>query len=318
MKKTSTLQHQVKTPRYDLPLHKDESTGFLIVLVALMAFLSAIVLAFAFGLNHMVDRWSAGLSETVTVELPVQGIDGSVRSADTLSALQASVRPQLEALEGVVTADSVSPDTVRGRIQSWLGTSPFVAELPVPALLSVTLDRAGKTRAGKNGLQGNLSDLTRAIQQIEPTLKLHSHAPWMDDMAKLVGLIQFALLLLVGVIFVTTIAAIAGGMKAQIESHQADLELLHFMGAHDGYITQQFMGHAGVLSLTGAAIGTLTAAVIVAIVDAIFQASAGGVMPAFHWSLGFGAALIGLPLCLSMISSISARYTVLDVLEKMP
>ena len=67
--------------KYDLPLNNDESSRFLILLITLMTFLAVMALSFSFALGGLIDRWSSGLENKVTIEIPAEDVDGNILAA---------------------------------------------------------------------------------------------------------------------------------------------------------------------------------------------------------------------------------------------
>ena len=65
---------------YDLPLNQSEDTRFLVLLVGLMSLLLVLALSGTFALNNMAKRWSSGLENKVTIEIPVETKAGNLLS----------------------------------------------------------------------------------------------------------------------------------------------------------------------------------------------------------------------------------------------
>lgn len=298
-----------KTRRYDLPLHQDEGTGFLVVLVGLMAFLSTIVLSFSFSLNQVMDGWSQGLENKVTIEIPAKTDSHDLRGAPEIARLQSAILDKLSPSDSIKTIEPVSDETLHNLVQSWLGQSSFFDELPMPALISVELYESSPSV---------VNALTQVVKGVDTHALIDTHESWLDDLYRLTGSLQAAILVIVLVIGLTTVAAIAGAMKSQIEIHRDDVELLHLMGAQDNYITRQFIRHAGILSLSGAFGGVVAAVVILGLIGLFFRAQAYSFMPTFSIDPAHGLVLGLTPLVICIISAISARFTVLRVLQRMP
>ncbi|MBI2234772.1 MAG: permease, partial [Micavibrio aeruginosavorus] len=58
--------------RYDLPLNKGAGTAFLVTLIGLMTFLAMLALTSSFTLSAMTQRWTSGLENRITIEIPTQ------------------------------------------------------------------------------------------------------------------------------------------------------------------------------------------------------------------------------------------------------
>ena len=298
-----------KTRQYDLPLHQDEGTGFLIVLVGLMAFLSTVVLSFSFTLNTVMDGWSQGLENKITLEIPAKIDQSTLRGAGEMKKIQAAIIEKMSQLDAIKTITPVEEKKLQTLVQSWLGQSTFIEDLPMPSLISLELhDSAPEI----------ITSLTQVIHDVDKHTIIDTHETWLDDLLKLTRSMQSGIIAIVLVIAMTTVAAIAGAMKSQIEIHRDDVELLHLMGARDQYITGQFVRHAGILSLFGALGGLVSALCIMTVIGFIFKDQDYGFLPkaAIHW--GDIGALCLLPLVICGISAGSARYTVMQVLQRMP
>src|SRR5690606_39799746 len=64
--------------RYDLPLSGSSSNNFLRLLIALMTVLGMLALSASFALSAMTDRWSGGLQDKVSVEIPAADSGGDI------------------------------------------------------------------------------------------------------------------------------------------------------------------------------------------------------------------------------------------------
>ncbi len=298
-----------KTRQYDLPLHQDEGTGFLIVLVGLMAFLSTIVLSFSFTLNTVMDGWSEGLENKITLEIPAKIDEDTLRSSSEIKKIQASIIEKMSQSDIIKTITPVEEKKLQTLVQSWLGQSTFIDDLPMPSLISIELHESSPEA---------VNAISTSLREIDKHTLIDTHETWLDDLLKLTRSMQSGIFAIVLVIALTTVAAIAGAMKSQIEIHRNDVELLHLMGARDQYITNQFVRHASILSLTGAFAGLVSALCIMALIGFVFKDQDYGFLPkaAIHW--GDISVLCLLPLIICGISAGSARYTVMQVLQRMP
>ncbi len=64
--------------RYDLPLTGSSSNAFLRLLICLMSILGMLALSASFALSAMTDRWSEGLDNKISVEIPATDSGGEV------------------------------------------------------------------------------------------------------------------------------------------------------------------------------------------------------------------------------------------------
>lgn len=307
--KDRTLGVADSRKHYDLPLQQDEGTFFLGLLIALMAFLATIALTFSFSINHVMAGWSDGLENKITIEIPAEAPNGDMRSSSDILVLQSELEKMLQAENYVRGVDIVQEETMADMIKPWIGDISEFDDIPLPGLLSVDIDPA---------IGGALAQIRLLVQSAAPDIMVDAHESWLADLSRLTGSLQMAILFIVSVIGLTSIAAVAGAIKSQIEINRPDVELLHLMGAHDSYITKQFLRHAAVISLTGSVIGMVAGLCLIAGLGLVFGYKADSILPEFQYQASHLLWLGALPLLICLISSFSARSTVLRVLAKMP
>lgn len=299
----------VKTRQYDLPLHQDESTGFLIVLVMLMTFLMALALSFSFGISQLMSGWSDGLENRLTVEIPAELENGEARAAENILDIQVQVKDLLIKNESVDSVEIISDEDLKQLVQPWLGTSSIFEDLPLPGLLSVEMT---------NNAPDILFKIEKSLQKIAPDIRIDTHEKWLADLFRLTQSLQVVIICFVSIIGMTTVAAVAGAVKSQIEIHRGDVELLHLMGAYDSYITRQFVRHASIIVLIGGAVGILASLVVLLLIGLFLGAQDYTILPSLDFSWTYIGWLLILPLFLWFISAISTRLTVMRVLSREP
>ena len=289
--------------RYDLPLHHNEGTGFLILLIALMSFLSTIALSFSFAINHYVSGWSSGLKHSMTIQIPVKDMRRN-------SNLQAIVSNTLKASPVVKSVKPLDEQDLSTLVQPWLGdVLNTFSDLTMPSLITLTLqDNINKAEA--------LREIETALTTLAPNATIDTHEDWLSDLIRLTGALNLLLFTMIGVISLTSIVAVASATKAQIDIHRKDIELLFLMGAQDDYISGQFLRHSGVISVVGGVGGLCAAIGVLALAATLITASNQLILPDFGLGKDVLVWLILLPLLLSGIAAISAKHTVRNVLEK--
>lgn len=295
---------------YDLPLNQSSGARFLILLVALMSFLAMMALSATMVLGGVTRHWSSGLENKVTIEIPAQKKDGALRDADEIESLSASVLKTLKANPNIKTMRALNAEDIHGLVSPWLGDDVVLDELPLPGLLSVELHVRDA---------GKLDEMQKALHSIAGDIRIDTHEDWLDDILRLAGTLKFSALIVTLIIGATTIVAIAGAIRSRMAEHKADIELLHLMGASDLYITKQLQRHAIFLTLKGALAGTLAGGIILLLMAVIARAGDGSAtLPSLSLGGGQILLLVLLPGLMTLISSYTARFTVLRVLGQMP
>lgn len=311
---TKTTQKNRKH-RYDLPLNKSSGSGFLLLLITLMTTLGVLALSASFALSAMTQRWSAGLAHQVTIEIPARIITPGNKSEKLLTpadieSLTAEIAAAITTLPALKAVDIPTPDDIKSLIAPWVGENLLQSDLPLPGLINVTMQKDAGPAA--------IEELRDRVKKIVPHARLDTHESWLRDLTRFTGALQSAALLLSLVIGLTMITAIAGGVRARMAIHRAEIELLHLMGAADRYISRQFQRHALILGLKGALLGLTAGGLLLTLIGILGHDMAANLLPDFTLSAVHILSLCALPLIIALIATLTARQTVLHVLSKMP
>jgi cell division transport system permease protein len=296
--------------RYDLPLNKSAGAGFLVLLIGLMTFLAVMALAASFTLSAMKTRWSSGLENRATVELPAQTEDGKLLSPDDIKDGIAKLDAAVKATPSVKTTHVLSDDEIEELVRPWLGDNmALLGKVPLPGLISVEMTESKPE---------TIANLRRVIAETMPTAKLDTHESWLQDLLRFTGALQFAAAILTLVIGVTSVTAIAGAVKARLAVHSADVELLHLMGASDAYIARQFQRHSMRLALRGSLMGMVAGSLVILGIGWVSGQMGVNLLPDFRLTPGQMAAIVCLPVIAAVLAIFAARHTVISTLSRMP
>ena len=212
-----------------------------VLVTALMVALGTLVLAGAATLRHVDSEWRHALSDRWTVELA---------SADSGQAVAA-----LRSLPGVAEARIVPADEIRRLLQPWLHDDALIAQLPLPTLIDLRIDRAKPPSA---------ATLAQQISAALPGAKLDDHDAWTRDLLHIAEAGEAMGLALFAAIALTATLTIAATARARLAVNAQEIELLHSLGATDGFIARQFQTGAFRSTVIGVAIGAVLAGAIVA------------------------------------------------------
>ncbi|HWI29212.1 MAG TPA: hypothetical protein VN668_19710 [Stellaceae bacterium] len=292
--------------RLDIPLNRDSSVRFLPWIIALMVYLAGLALAGTLVLQGALERWNTSLAGTLTVQLPPAKPGGTDPLPAALNLLRAT--------RGVISAEALTRDQTAKLIAPWLGTALSPEELALPRLVDLRVD----PRAGPD-----LADLRTRLAAAAPGALLDDHRLWLDRLAGVVLSIEATALAIVLLIGGAAVLTVVFTTRAGLAVHHAVVEVLHLIGARDGYIAGQFQRQALALALRGGLLGLLlTVATLLGIGHAGAATALFGervrLLPAlalapWHWLL-----LAVLPLFASLIAMLTARVTVLRALKRMP
>lgn len=295
--------------RYDLPLNRGAGTGFLVILMALMTFLALLAMASSFALSAMTDRWSSGLENRLTIEIPAQDLNEKLLDRKTIFTLTRNVANSLHGMPGVTSVHVLSEEEISNLVKPWLGDDLLKGEFPIPGIISVETESTDSQM---------LQDIHSRIKSVAPHARLDTHEEWLNDLLRFTGALQLAAIVLTIVIGITTVTAVAGAVRARLAINRPEVELLHLMGASDKYITRQFQRHSLILALQGGILGAMAGAGILFVIGWVAGEMGVAILPDFHLNviqLGFLALI---PLVVSFIAMATARSTVLRVLTTFP
>lgn len=295
--------------RYDLPLSGSTGSNFLRTLIALMTVLGMLALSASFALSAMTDRWSEGLANKVSVEIPASDSDGNVINAGIIQEMTDKTAEFLRSEDFVQSAEVTPPEKIRELLSPWLGTEMASDSVPLPGLISVTF---------KDGAKVDIKDLETQLKDFAPRARIDTHESWLTDVVRFTGALQFAAALLTFIIALTTLVAVAGAVRSKLSENKEELELLHLMGASDSYIAKQLQRHTLILSLQGGAVGILAGGLLLLIISLIAGQMGVNLVPDFRLDAIQKVLLILSPLPIAALAMLTARFTVLRVLTKMP
>lgn len=287
----------------DLPLERDGSGRFLPWIIALMVYLAALALAGTMALHGAVAHWDSALSGTLTIQLP----PGDPTQLD--KALQI-----LRGTSGVKSATPLDDAANAKLLEPWLGAGIDLQDLQLPRLIDVRFDPPA---------QFNRDALARALSTMVPGARIDDNRRWLDrvfDAAATTEIIAAAIVVLVGA---AAVLSIVFATRTGLAIHHAVVEVLHLIGARDGYIASQFQWQALRLGLRGGLIGLASAGLtLLALREAAGAGdalgSAASALPSFALEPLQWLLLLLLAPAAGITALVTARLTVLRTLARMP
>lgn len=287
----------------DLPLSRDGADRFVPWLIAPMAYLAILALAFALSIDALAARWDAGLSGALTVELPHTGdpVDTGLRTGAVLTVL--------ETWPGVTQAIALDRAAVAQLVQPWLGPGLPLEDLPLPVIIEVTL--APDAQIDTIALSARLTGFAQGAV-------VDDHGRWLSDVRTVATAIRLAALALVLLIVAAAVATVVFVTRAGLAIHRDVVSLLHMMGATDRYIAGQFQHHALALAGRGAVFGLLLALVTLLSLGWAADRLDTAILPSLTLAPWHWIVLALVPLALTVLSMATARLTVLRRLVRVP
>lgn len=288
----------------DVPLGRGGADRFMPWLIAPLTYLACVALLLSLAATQLADRWDTGLTGRATVELPAEDDPG--RRAAAIAAAGAV----LTDWPGIAEAVPLPEAEVARLLSPWLGEALLQGDLPLPILIDLRLS------APADGLDA--AALTARLRQTVPGAVVDDHGAWRGDLAALAGGVRVAAVALLLVIAGATVAAIVSMTRAGLAIHRPTIELLHTIGATDIFIARQFQRHALGLAARGAALALILVLASVGAVHVRLDGLPDRLLP----PLGFGvvemAVIVLVPLTSIALAALTARWTVLRALARLP
>ena len=225
----------------DMPLVPSDTIAgrALITVIAIMTFLAALTAGVAMLIAHASHEWQDDVSHEMTIQVrPTPGHD--------LDAMTSQAAALARAAAGIKAVDAYTKGESEKLLQPWLGAGLDLSDLPVPRLIVLKLDPDARL------------DTVLLRQELEakvPGASIDDHRIWLARLATMahatvaIGLVVFALVL------TAMLLAVAFATRGAMAGNKEIIEILHFVGAADSFISRQFQGHFFRLGLRGGAIG---------------------------------------------------------------
>ena len=269
--------------------------------VGVMVFLSGLAIALSLSLQNTISTWQGDLSRQVTVQ--IVEADRTKRMAEAEAALDI-----LSATPGVEAAHLADDSDIDALLEPWLGAGNVTPELPVPALIQVTLTEDAAI---------DLDALGTTLTDAAPSARLDRHDHWLTDLLVLARVVQWISALIVGLVVLATVAVTVFATRAGLAAQRETVEIVHMMGAKDTLIAGAFQRRFLWVGLIGGLYGLGLLVVVFAMVFAAASGIESAYVPEVSLTPMALGILLALPVPAALIAMITARYTVLRALHEM-
>lgn len=270
-------------------------------IIAIMMFLTVLAAAAGLGLGTAVHAMRADLAGRATVQV----VEANAERRDQLAARS------LAALRGnrdVQDATLVPTSAMAEQLRPWLGDAVSSGDLPIPALIDVSLT-PGDTGA-------KVARLRQALTRLSPSLRIEPHAAFLAPLAGLLGALGWLAAGLVLLMGLATGAVVVLAARGAHDSHRGTIEVLHLMGATDVQIARLFQRRIALDALMGGALGFSFAALVILLIGARLSATGSQLMGAVALPWTSWLILVALPVAGIILSTLAGRWTVLRTLGR--
>jgi cell division transport system permease protein len=296
-------------PRFESPLVPRNSISgrALVAVVAIMTFLASLTTGATVLVSRAAGEWQSDISREVTIQVsPAPGRD-----------LDATVDKAVAAARdypGIAEVQPFSKEESTKLLEPWLGSGLSLDELPVPRLIVLKIAL---------GVAPDFAQLKRVLSDQAPGAVLDDHRGWMDRMRTMARTAVGASIGILILMFIATMLSVTFATRGAMATNKSVIEVLHFVGAKNGFIAQHFQQHFLVLGLQGGAIGG-GAAIILFLLAGFISRWFAGTAAGDQTSVFFGSFSIGLAgyvfvlvqvALIAAVTALTSRQTVNNTLE---
>lgn len=242
---------KAKTPKRRPSLHSGRNIvpregiagQALLTVITIMAFLACLTLGAVSMVSDTAKGWQNDISREVTVQIrPFENvdIDAAVREASLI----------IMTFDGVRNVTALGDAATKRLLEPWLGTGLELDELPIPVLLTITLD---------DDARPDFAEMRDRLKKAVPSASLDDHRSWVDRLTNM----AYATVIIGAFIFIlvmtATVLTVVFATRGAMAGNREIIEVLHFVGADRQFISKEFEHHFLRLGLKGSVAGGLAA-----------------------------------------------------------
>jgi cell division transport system permease protein len=279
----------------------------LTAVVAIMTFLAALTSGAVMMVAGAAADWRSEVAREVSIQIrpaPGRDVEADVNAAVALA----------RAAPGIADVQPYSREESAKLIEPWLGSGLALNDLPIPRMIVVKLAAGAKP---------DFAALRNALAARVPTASLDDHRGWIDRMRTMADTAVIGGIAILGLVLAVTVLSVTFATRGAMATNRPVIEVLHYVGATDGFVAGQFQRHFLLLGLRGGALGGGAAVALFGFLQAV-NAWLAGTPGGDQTSALFGNLSIGtigyliilaLTVLMAAITALVSRHTVNRTLE---
>lgn len=280
----------------ELLLDRDPSSRFVPWIVAALSLVVTIALSTALALAALTSGWGGRAAGQVSLRL----------QADTpATEIEALVR-RLGALPEVTRIEHLPRARVADLLRPWLGSAADAGPdlLPLPEIVDIRL----ASRAG-------IAAVERLARTVEGT-SIDRPDQWLQPLQHLAGLARLVAFALAAVALGAIVLVTVFATRSAMVNHRPTIELLRLIGAEDRYLARRFQRHGLKLALAGGLAGTVPGLIVTGFAVGAVRLDGAELLSGLAPPLAGWIAIAAIPLLVAFVAMLTARLTVLRLLEE--
>lgn len=280
----------------------------LTVVIAIMSFLACLTAGAVYMVNESAQAWVNDIASEITVELdPVNTAD--IEKKMTLVSLFLAKQAGITRVKPLTAEDSAK------LLEPWLGHSDALSALPIPRLIAVEIDRSNPP---------DIKTISEALSQNFDGVTLDDHRRWQAEIRTLTRSAALGGLAVLALVAAATIAVIISATRSAMASNREIIEVLHYVGANERFISREFERHFLGLGVRAGLVGAVTASIVFLLLPLLMHMLGGGSVTATEVSRLVGSGELdfaGYLLCVLVVfvvaslCMITSRLGVVRVLK---
>jgi cell division transport system permease protein len=279
----------------------------LTVVVAIMTFLASLTTGVAMLVVSAASDWQSEVGREVTIQVrpaPGRNIDADVRAASDIA----------RAAPGIAEVRAFTKDESARLVEPWLGGGLALDDLPIPRLIVVKLT---------SGVRPDFTSLRQALAARVPTSSLDDHRRWIDRMRTMAGTAVIGCVGVLALVWAVTVLSVTFATRGTMATNRPIVEVLHYVGATDSFVSGQFQRHFLILGFKGGALGGGAAILLFAVMEAantwLVGTAGGDEIAGLFGNLSIGVtgylAILLQIVFMALVTAFASRRTVNRTLE---
>ena len=280
----------------------------LTVVIAIMSFLACLTAGAVYMVNQSAEAWVKDISSEITIELdPVNAAD--IEKKMTLVSLFLAKQAGITHVKPMTAEDSAK------LLEPWLGHSEALSALPIPRLIAVEINRSNPP---------DIKAISEALSQNFEGVTLDDHRQWRTEIRTLTRSAALGGIAVLVLVAAATVAVIVSATRSAMASNREIIEVLHFVGANERFISREFERHFVGLGVRAGIVGAVSAGLVFLLLPSVMHVLGGGPVTATEMSRLVGSGeldLKGYLLCalvvlvVAALCMITSRVGVIRVLK---
>jgi cell division transport system permease protein len=278
------------------------------VVIAIMSFLACLTAGAVYMVNQSAEAWVKDISSEITIELdPVNAAD--IEKKMTLVSLFLAKQAGITHVKPMTAEDSAK------LLEPWLGHSEALSALPIPRLIAVEINRSNPP---------DIKAISEALSQNFEGVTLDDHRQWRTEIRTLTRSAALGGIAVLVLVAAATVAVIVSATRSAMASNREIIEVLHFVGANERFISREFERHFVGLGARAGIVGAVSAGLVFLLLPSVMHVLGGGPVTATEMSRLVGSGeldLKGYLLCalvvlvVAALCMITSRVGVIRVLK---